>query len=96
MAISRADVEKVALLSRLQLTEEELTRLTGELGQIVQYVELLNEVDTEGILPMAHAVEIHNVFAEDEVEASLPREQALANAPRHNDRAFLVPPVLGE
>jgi aspartyl-tRNA(Asn)/glutamyl-tRNA(Gln) amidotransferase subunit C len=45
---------------------------------------------------MAHAVEVHNVFADDVVEPSLPREAALSNAPRHNDRGYLVPPVLGE
>ena len=50
----------------------------------------------EGVEPMAHAVEVTNVFAEDRVEPSLPREAALANAPRHNDRGYLVPAVLGE
>ncbi|QEG35673.1 Asp-tRNA(Asn)/Glu-tRNA(Gln) amidotransferase subunit GatC [Bythopirellula goksoeyrii] len=95
MAITRTDVEKVSLLARLQLSDAELDRLTTELAQIVEYVDHLSEVPTEGVEPMAHAVEVHNVFVADEVEASLPREKALANAPRHNDRAFLVPPVLG-
>ena len=96
MSISRADVEKVALLARLQLSEEELGRLTSEMAQIVQYVDQLAEVDTEGVQPMAHAVEVSNVFADDEVLPSLPREQALSNAPSHNDRGFLVPAVLGD
>jgi aspartyl-tRNA(Asn)/glutamyl-tRNA(Gln) amidotransferase subunit C len=96
MAITRAEVEKVARLARLQLSEAELARLTTELGQIVGYVDQLAEVDTTGVEPMAHAVELHNVFAEDRVHPSLSREQALANAPSHNGQGYLVPPVLGE
>ncbi len=95
MAITRADVEKVALLGRLQLSDAELDKLTGELAQIVTYVDLLAEVDTDAVEPMAHAVEVSNVFSTDEVLPSLPREQALANAPNHNERGYLVPAVLG-
>jgi aspartyl-tRNA(Asn)/glutamyl-tRNA(Gln) amidotransferase subunit C len=96
MALTRAEVEKVALLARLRLSDAELDTMTGQLAAIVGYVELLGEVDTEGVTPMAHAVELSNVFAEDRVEPSLPRESALANAPRRNDRGYLVPAVLGE
>lgn len=96
MAITHADVVNVALLARLQLSEAELDRLVGELANIVGYVDQLAAVDTEGVEPMAHAVEVHNVFAADVIEPSLPREQALQNAPRHNNRGYLVPPVLGE
>ena len=96
MALIRADVEKVALLARLRLTETELDVMTDQLAQIVGYVDLLGEVDVEGVEPMAHAVEVTNVFAEDKVEPSLPRDAALANAPRHNGRGYLVPAVLGE
>ncbi|BBO33560.1 Asp-tRNA(Asn)/Glu-tRNA(Gln) amidotransferase subunit GatC [Lacipirellula parvula] len=96
MALTRADVEKVALLARLRLTEPELGTMTEQLTQIVGYVDQLAEVDTEGVEPMAHAVEVTNVFADDVVAPSLPREAALANAPRQNGRGYLVPPVLGE
>ena len=96
MALTRADVEKVALLARLRLSDAELDTMTGQLAAIVGYVELMAEVDTEGVAPMAHAVELSNVFAEDRVEPSLPRESALANAPRRNDRGYLVPAVLGD
>lgn len=96
MAITRADVEKVALLARLRLSEDELDSLTNELSQIVTYVDQLAEVDTDDVEPMTHAIELHNVFADDKVRPSLPREQALANAPSHNDQAYLVPPVLGD
>ena len=96
MSISRQDVEKVALLARLQLTDDELATMTDELAQIVGYVDQLAEVNTDGVEPMAHAVEVANVFRDDVVTASLPREEALANAPHHDDRGYLVPAVLGE
>ena len=96
MSISRQDVEKVALLARLQLTEAELGTMTEQLAQIVGYVDQLAEVDTEGVEPMAHAIELHNVFRGDSVTPSLPREEALANAPHHDERGYLVPAVLGD
>jgi aspartyl-tRNA(Asn)/glutamyl-tRNA(Gln) amidotransferase subunit C len=96
MAITRADVENVSMLARLQLGDAEIDRLAGELASIVGYVDQLAQVNTDGVEPMAHAVELSNVFAEDEVQASLPREAALANAPRHNERGYLVPPVMGD
>ena len=95
MALTREDVEKVSLLARLWLSEAELDTLSGELAQIVSYVDQLSEVDTGGVQPMAHAVEVSNVFATDEVSPSLPREKALANCSSHNERSYLVPPVLG-
>jgi aspartyl-tRNA(Asn)/glutamyl-tRNA(Gln) amidotransferase subunit C len=94
--LSREDVQKVALLARLDLTEEELDRFTAELQQIIGYVDQLGEVDTANVEPMVHAMELANVFAEDRVRQSLPREDTLANAPRHNGVAFLVPAVLGD
>ena len=95
-ALTSADVEKIALLARLQLTDAELETMTGQLAAIVGYVDQLSEVETEGVEPMAHAVEMTNVFAADEVLPSLPRDAALATAPRHNGRGYLVPAVLGE
>ena len=96
MSISRHDIEKVALLARLQLSEAELATMTDQLAQIVGYVDQLAEVDTEHVQPMVHAIELTNVFDDDEVRPSLPREEALANAPHHDQRGYLVPPVLGE
>jgi aspartyl-tRNA(Asn)/glutamyl-tRNA(Gln) amidotransferase subunit C len=84
------------LLARLELTPAELERMTEQLGQVVAYVESLAELDTENVEPMAHALDVSNVFAADEQRPSLDREAALANAP-HRDREFyLVPAVLGE
>lgn len=96
MSIAREDVEKVALLARLDLSGEEVDRLTTELQQIVGYVDQLGEVNTDSVEPVAHAVEVSNVFAADAARQSLPREEALANSARHSDEAFLVPAVLGE
>jgi aspartyl-tRNA(Asn)/glutamyl-tRNA(Gln) amidotransferase subunit C len=96
MSITRQDIEKVALLGRLRLTEAELATMTEQLGQIVGYVDQLAEVDTDGIEPMAHAIEVHNVFKDDRVEPSLPRDEALGNAPHHDGVGYLVPAVLGE
>lgn len=96
MSLSAADVEKVALLARLILTPDELKSMTAELGQIVTYVDQLAEVDTNGVEPMAHAVELHNVTGDDAVAASLPRDAALASAPKHNNEGYLVPAVLGD
>jgi len=66
------------------------------LGDILGYMELLGEVDTEGIEPLAHPHGATNVFRDDEVTASLPRDEALANAPARDDECYRVPAVLGE
>jgi aspartyl-tRNA(Asn)/glutamyl-tRNA(Gln) amidotransferase subunit C len=96
MSLTRDDVEKVSLLARLELTDDELTLMTAQLGQIVQYVEQLNELDTDAVEPMAHAVEVTNIFRPDELQDSLPREAALSNAPKADGECYLVPAVLGE
>ena len=66
------------------------------MGQIVDYVHQLAELDTDAVEPMAHAVELSNVFADDTLAESLPRDEALANAPRRDDECYLVPAVLGD
>jgi aspartyl-tRNA(Asn)/glutamyl-tRNA(Gln) amidotransferase subunit C len=93
MSISRDEVEKISLLARLQLSDEELDRMTDQLGDILSYIDLLSELNTETIEPMAHAVELSNVLREDAVRPSLGREAALANAPQHDGECYLVPPV---
>lgn len=96
MSLTRSDIEKVALLARLRLSEAEVERLTSELGQIVGYVELLANLPTESVRPMAHAIDVANVFADDVVRPSLDRELALANAPKRDAECYRVPAVLGE
>lgn len=94
MDLSREDVAKVALLARLRLGHDELDMFTGQLNQIVGFVAQLQELDTSAVEPLAHGVEVRNVFREDARGASLPRDEALANAPKRNAENFLVPAVL--
>lgn len=96
MSLTREEVEKVSLLARLKLSDAELDQMTAQLGQIVEYMDLLGELDTADVEPMAHAVEVANVFRADDVRPSLPREAALANAPHDDGECYLVPAVLGE
>jgi aspartyl-tRNA(Asn)/glutamyl-tRNA(Gln) amidotransferase subunit C len=96
MSIARAEVENVSRLARLQLSEDELDRMTGQLGEILRYIELLSELDTSDVEPMAHALDVANVFRDDAVRPSLPREAALANAPHSDGECYLVPAVLGD
>lgn len=92
--MDRDTVEKVARLGRLKLTNEELDRFAGQLGSVLKYVHMLNEVDTDDVQPMAHAVELTNVLREDVTIESLPRDAALANAPLTDGKYFLVPQIL--
>ncbi len=94
MSLTAEEVAKVALLARLRLGPGELELFTGQLNTIVGFVAQLGELDTTNIEPLAHGVEVHNVFREDLRGPSLPREDALANAPRRNADSFLVPAVL--
>ena len=94
MSLSNADVAKVALLARLRLSPDELETFTAQLNSIVDYVAQLQELDTTGVEPLAHGIEIRNVFRDDVRGEALPREQALVNAPKRNQTSFLVPAVL--
>jgi aspartyl-tRNA(Asn)/glutamyl-tRNA(Gln) amidotransferase subunit C len=94
MALTIDEVAKVALLARLRLSPEELSTFTGQLNTIVEFVAQLQEPDTTGVEPLAHGVEVRNVFRDDVLGPALPREKALANAPKRNDEGFLVPAVL--
>jgi aspartyl-tRNA(Asn)/glutamyl-tRNA(Gln) amidotransferase subunit C len=96
MAITRKEVQQVSLLGRLLLSDQDLDQMTSQLGAILQYMELLGEVDTDGIEPMAHALDVSDVFREDRQQPSLDREAALANAPLRDAECYLVPAVLGE
>ncbi len=87
-------VRKVAVLARLKLSDAEIGDYATKLGNILKYVDTLNEVDTEGVVPMVHAVELSNVFRADEVQPSLPRAAALQNAPKTDGTFFLVPQIL--
>jgi aspartyl-tRNA(Asn)/glutamyl-tRNA(Gln) amidotransferase subunit C len=94
MKISREQVEQVAMLARLELTEGEMDTFTGQMDAILAYVEKLNELDTAGIVPTAHAVPMENSFRPDEVRPSIGPENALGNAPGRVEDFFRVPKVI--
>ena len=96
MAITIEEVEHIAKLARLQLTEEEKKRFQIELGKIIEYFDQLKKLDTENVTPMTHAVPIENVLREDQAKPSLPVEEALQNAPEKKDSYFQVPKVVGQ
>ncbi|HZY90108.1 MAG TPA: Asp-tRNA(Asn)/Glu-tRNA(Gln) amidotransferase subunit GatC [Gemmataceae bacterium] len=94
MALTLEEVRWVAHLARLELTDAELATMTRQLAAIVEYVDQLREVNTEGVEPLAHALETQNVFRADEPAPSLPADEALANAPDRRGDFYGVPAVL--
>ena len=93
MAITREDVLHVARLARLEIPEGEVDRVRDELGAILEAVGKVAELDLSAVQPTSHPLAVVNVWAEDEPRPSLPREDALANAPDPVDGAFRVPAV---
>ncbi len=92
--MSDFDVKYVAHLARLNLTPEEETKLGAQLGNILGYIEKLNEVDVSGVEPTAHAFPIINVWRADEIKPSLTNEEALQNAPAKANGLFVVPKIV--
>lgn len=90
----KMDIEKVARLARLELTEREKNTLGGQLEQILDYMEQLNHLDTTGVEPTSHAIPLSNVFKEDEVKPSFPIEEVLGIAPDEEDGHFKVPKII--
>jgi aspartyl-tRNA(Asn)/glutamyl-tRNA(Gln) amidotransferase subunit C len=90
----KMDIEKVARLARLELSEEEKVTFGNQLEQILTYMEQLNRLDTTGVEPTSHAIPVHNIFREDEVKASLAQEEVLAIAPDEEDGHFKVPRII--
>jgi len=94
--IDQAQVRKVAKLSRLDLTDSEVEEFTGQLSAILDYVEKMNELDTENVEPLAHCLPVSNVFREDSIKESLGTENTLANAPQRDGEFFKVPKILDD
>jgi aspartyl-tRNA(Asn)/glutamyl-tRNA(Gln) amidotransferase subunit C len=88
-------VKHVAKLARLALGPEKLEKFAAQLESILEYVAKIDEVDTKGVQPMAHALPVKNVLREDVVEPALPLEQVLKNAPETDGPFFKVPKVIG-
>jgi aspartyl-tRNA(Asn)/glutamyl-tRNA(Gln) amidotransferase subunit C len=95
-SLSRKDVEHVAHLARLGLSEVELARLEGQLNHIVDQYAVLAELDTEHIAPTAQTIELENILRDDKVLPGLAPEEILALAPDRSGEYFVVPPILGE
>ena len=91
--ITVKDVEHVAKLARLELTEEEKELYTKQLGDVLKYVDQMNEVDTTGVEPMAHAIDFVNVMREDAVKYEEDKKTLMANAPYEEDGFFRVPKI---
>lgn len=91
--ITVKDVEHVAKLARLELTEEEKEKFAGQLGDVLKYVEQMNEVDTSNVVPMAHAMDFVNVMREDKVNYEQTKAELMKNAPDEEDGFFKVPKI---
>ena len=94
MNISREQVEHVARLAALALTEEEKELFGRQLNQVLEHADVIKSVDTEDVPPTSHAIPMANVYREDQVRPSLPTEEALRNAPQPEDGFFSVPRII--
>jgi aspartyl-tRNA(Asn)/glutamyl-tRNA(Gln) amidotransferase subunit C len=96
MALTTREVEHVARLARLRLSPEEIEKLRAQLSNILDYIDMLKEVDVAGVPPTAQVTDLLNILREDEVRPSLPREDVLANAPDQQDGMFRVKAIFDE
>lgn len=96
MGITREEVRHVALLARLKLTPEEEELYSEQLARIIDYMDKLRELDTKGVEPTTHPIPSLNPYREDRVCPSIPREEALQNAPQKERGFFKVPRIIGE
>ena len=94
MSLSRQDVEKIAHLARLELSEEELVKVQEQLTAVLAYVAILDEVDVAGVIPTGHAIAQENVMRDDEIRPSLTIEEVLQNAPKQQQNQFWIQTVL--
>jgi aspartyl-tRNA(Asn)/glutamyl-tRNA(Gln) amidotransferase subunit C len=96
MSLSADDVRKVADLARLEIPEAEVEVMARQLSAIVDYINQLQQVNTDGVEPLNHALDLHDVFRDDVPGESLSPNEALANAPARKDDFYRVPAVFGE
>lgn len=93
--LNKQAVKQVAKLCRISITDEEIESMTQDMGKILEYVEQLQELDTQGVKPCSHVIEkIHNVMRDDEPGEPLSRDEFLANAPSHVGGMVRVPPIM--
>lgn len=91
--ITIQDIEHVAKLARLDLTEEEKVKFSKQLGDVLKYVEQMNEVDTSNVEPLSHVVDFNNVMREDEIHYDCSKEELMMNAPEEENGFFKVPKI---
>ena len=94
MSVSKDEVKNIAKLSKLRLEENEVDEFTKDMNRILDYMEKLNELDTENVEPLSNPLDTFNVFRKDELKKSIDREDALKNAPDGTDEFFRVPKVI--
>ena len=94
--IDSEQVRKTAKLARLELTDAEVDQFSGQLNAVLEYVEKMNELDTDNVEPLAHCLPVSNCFREDVIVESLGSERTLANAPQRDGQFFKVPKILDE
>ena len=94
MKITKEEIVHVANLARLNLDEESIGKFAGQIDNILEYIDMLNRVETQGVVPTSHAIFLTNAFREDKVKEHLDRNKALANAPEKEDGNFVVPKVI--
>lgn len=96
MSLSADEVRRVADLARLELSDADVDAMVRQLGAIVDYINQLQQVNTDAVEPLAHALDVHDVFRDDVPGTSLSPDEALANAPARKDDFYRVPPVFGD
>ncbi|MGQ9456525.1 MAG: Asp-tRNA(Asn)/Glu-tRNA(Gln) amidotransferase subunit GatC [Armatimonadota bacterium] len=94
MRLTTEDIESVARLSRLALTDQEIQTLTGHINRLLEHFEKLRELNTEDVEPTSHVIPVYNVFRKDEPSESIPVEEVLSNGPEVADNCFVVPRVV--
>ena len=94
MAVTKNDVEHIAKLAKLEIKDDEINEFTSQLNQMIEYVDKLNELDTENIEPLSHPVEGENVFREDVLKNSISTDEALKNSASKTEEYFKVPKVI--
>ena len=94
MKITKEDVVHVANLARLELSEDAIEKFTGQIGEILDHVDSLNRVDTQGISATSHAISQTNAFREDDLSAPVDRDLCMANAPECQEGSFVVPKII--
>lgn len=96
MSVNNKQVEQIAKLARLKFDENEIENLTKDMNKILDYMDQLNELDTDNIEPLSHPLDLSNVMREDNLKESISREEVFKNAPSHNEEFFKVPKVINK